>query len=80
MVSPERFLYDIDKGFKPDEINTLINYTLYAPPDVFKAMQDKILDFNAYDKKIGAILQELGRKKATMVTTNKSQKKKIKIE
>ena len=54
---------DLDKGFNLNEIEILIKYEMYAPSDVFKALKNKKIDFDEYDKNIGKLLQDLGSEK-----------------
>ena len=49
---PEMLKADIDKGFEPDEIQTLMDYELFAPSDVLSAVKKKTLDFEKYDNEL----------------------------
>ena len=63
---PEMFKADIDSGFNADEVEKLMQYGLYAPSDVLKAVLDKTLDIDEYDGNIGKKLNKLGAKKGSL--------------
>ena len=72
---PEMLKADIDKGFEPDEIQTLMDYELYAPSDVLSAVKKKTLNFEKYDNEIGKMLNILGSKKGSLSRTAKMKAK-----
>ena len=72
MMKPE-FKSDVDKGFDKDEIQKLTKYELYPPSDVLKASIDGTLDIDEYDKNLGELIKEIGRKKAHLSTTKKNR-------
>ena len=74
MMKPE-FKSDVDKGFDKDEIQKLTKYELYPPSDVLKASIDGTLDIDEYDKNLGELIKEIGRKKAHLSTTKKNRAK-----
>ena len=71
--SPPKYKLDLDKGFNPDEIKTLIKYNLSPPSDVLKGVQNKNIDFNVYNKDLGKKLQKLGAKKGTLSKSKKTR-------
>ena len=54
---------NLDGGFTPDEMQTLMTYNLYAPSDVLMAVKDKKLDWGDYSQQITKLLKEIGREK-----------------
>ena len=71
--SPVKYKADIDKNFTPDELQRLMDYQLYAPSDVMKAVMDKVLDWKEYDIRLGKQLQDLGRKKGQLSRSKKAK-------
>ena len=53
--SPPKYKSDLDKGFNPDEITTLIKHELYPPSDLLKGVQNKEVDFDVYNKNVGEV-------------------------
>ena len=72
MMKPQ-YKSDIDKGFTGEEMQKLIDYELLAPSDVLHGSVTGDLDFDEYNKKIGAKLKDLGRTKRTSVDYQKSK-------
>ena len=66
-----KYKSDLDKGFNPADIQTLMKYELFAPSDVLKGVQNEKLDFDDYNANIGKILQNLGGKKGILSKTKK---------
>ena len=67
---------DLDKGFKSDEIQILINYDLVPPSDVLKLYLKKEIDVDNYERNVGKFIQELGRQKGVLSNTKKRKAKK----
>ena len=66
---------NLDDGFTPDEMQTLMTYNLYAPSDVLMAVKDKKLDWDDYDDKIGKLLKQIGGEKGRLSKNNKMKAK-----
>ena len=72
---------NLDGGFSSDEMQTLIAYNLYAPSDVFKAVNDQKLDWDNYSKQITQLLKQIGREKGGLSKGPKAKEKNVeKIE
>ena len=56
-----KYKSDLDKGFDPADIQTLMKYKLFTPSDVLKGVQNEKLDFDDCDANIGAILKKIRR-------------------
>ena len=66
-----KYRSDLDKGFNPADIQILMSYNLFAPSDVLKGVRNENLDFDDYNKILGKLIQETGRKKAVLSKTKK---------
>ena len=66
---------NLDGGFTPDEMQTLMTYNLYAPSDVLMAVKDKILDWGDYSQQITKLLKEIGREKGGLSKGPKAKEK-----
>ena len=76
-----KYKSDLDKGFDPAEIQTLMKYKLFAPSDVLKGVQNKKLNFKDYIANIGAILKNLGGKKGSLSKNKKTRgSRKVEID
>ena len=75
MMETTKHQSNLDVGFTPDELQTLMAYKLYTPSDVFKAVKDKKLDWDDYDDKIGKLLKEIGREKGGLSKGVKAREK-----
>ena len=69
--SPPEYKSDLDKGFNPADIQTLVKYKLYPPSDVLKGVRNKILDFNDYNNNLGKITKKLGSEKGGLSKSKK---------
>ena len=54
---------NLDGGFTPDEMQTLMEYNLYTPSDVLAGVKDKKLDWDNYNGQITKLLKQIGREK-----------------
>ena len=63
MMESPKLQSNLDGGFTPDEMQTLMTYNLYAPSDVLMAVKDKKLDWGDYSQQIIKLLKEIGREK-----------------
>ena len=68
-----KYKSDLDKGFNPADIQTLMKYNLFTPSDVLKGVRSKTLDFDDYDANIGKILQSIGRQKGVLSKSKKNE-------
>ena len=68
-----KYKSDLDKGFNPADIQTLIKYKLFTPSDVLKEVQNENLDFDDYDANVGKIIQNLGGQKGALSKTKKTR-------
>ena len=66
---------NLDSGFSSDEMQTLAKYNLIVPSDVFKAVNDKQLDWGDYSKQITKLLKEIGRGKGGLSKGSKAREK-----
>ena len=66
---------NLDDGFTPDEIQTLMKYELFALSDVLMAVKDKKLDWHYYDDKIGKLLKQIGSEKGRLSKNHKMKAK-----
>ena len=64
---------DIDKHFTPEEIKRLMEYQLPAPSDVMKLVMKNDLNWREFDKSLGKLNQDLGRKKGHLSKSKKSK-------
>ena len=72
---------NLDGGFTPDELQTLMAYNLYTPSDVLMGVKDKKLDWDNYSKQITQLLNEIGREKGGLSKGPKAREKNVgKIE
>ena len=72
---------NLDGGFTPDEMQTLMAHNLYAPSDVLMGVKDKKLDWDNYSKQITQLLKEIGREKGGLSKGVKAREKNVeKIE
>ena len=72
---------NLDGGFTPDEMQTLMAYNLYAPSDVLMGVKDKKLDWDNYSRQITQLLKEIGREKGSLSKGAKAREKNVeKIE
>ena len=72
---------NLDGGFTPDEMKTLMAFNLYAPSDVMMGVKDKKLDWDNYSKQITQLLKEIGREKGGLSKGVKAREKNVeKIE
>ena len=71
--SPPKYRADIDKNFSPEEIERLMDYQLFAPSDVMKAVMANELTWKEYDIRLGKQLQDLGRKKGHLSKSKKAK-------
>ena len=66
--SPPKYKSNLDKGLNPADIQTLTKYELFMPSDLMKGVQNKTLDFNDCDNKLGKLTKGLGRQKGVLIT------------
>ena len=69
---------DLDKGFKSDEIQILMNYDLAPPSDVLISYMKKEIDIDNYERNVGEIIKELGRQKGVLSNSKKKKSSKQK--
>ena len=72
-ISPLLYNADIDKHFTPEEIKQLMEYQLPAPSDVMKLVMKNDLNWREFDKSLGKLNQDLGRKKGHLLKSKKSK-------
>ena len=73
LQSPPKYKADIDKNFSLDELKRLFEYQLPPPSDVMKAVMNNDLNWREFDKTIGKLGQELGRKKGQLSRSKKAK-------
>ena len=66
---------DLDGGFTSNELQTFMEYKLYSPSDVFKAVKDKKLDWDHYNGQITKLLKQIGREKGGLSKGVKAREK-----
>ena len=66
---------NLDGGFTPDEMQTLMTYNLYTPSDVLMGVKDKKLDWDNYSRQITQLLKEIGREKGGLSKGVKAREK-----
>ena len=64
---------DLDKGFNSDEKKTLTYYDFNSPSDLLKRVQNGNVDFDKYNRDVGLLLQELGRRKGSLSKSKKAR-------
>ena len=73
LPSPPKYKADIDKNFSVDELKRLFEYQLPPPSDVMKAVVNNDLNWKEFDKTIGKLGQDLGRKKGQLSRSKKTK-------
>ena len=73
LQSPPKYKADIDKNFSLDELKRLFEYQLPPPSDVMKAVMNNDLNWREFDKTIGKLGQDLGRKKGQLSRSKKAK-------
>ena len=68
---------NLDGGFTPDEMQTLMAHNLYAPSEVLMGVKDKKLDWDNYSKQITQLLKEIGREKGGLSKGVKAREKNV---
>ena len=66
---------NLDGGFTPDEMQTLMEYNFYAPSDVLAGVKDKKLDWDNYNGQITKLLKQIGREKGGLSKGVKAREK-----
>ena len=66
---------NLDGGFTPDEMQTLMEYNLYAPSDVLAGVKDKKLDWDNFNGQITKLLKQIGREKGGLSKGVKAREK-----
>ena len=66
---------NLDGGFTSNELQTFMEYKLYSPSDVFKAVKDKKLDWDHYNGQITKLLKQIGREKGGLSKGVKAREK-----
>ena len=54
----------------------LIKHKQLQPSDVLKGVQNKTLNFDDYNKKLGSLTRKLGHEQGSLSNTKKARKKK----
>ncbi|XP_068697740.1 uncharacterized protein [Montipora foliosa] len=73
MVKSPQYKSDLDKGFDPEEIQSLIKYNLFAPSDVLKGVRDGSINFDKYNQNLSKLTMRLGGDKGRLSKNKKSK-------
>ena len=72
-ITPPHYKADIDKNFTLEELKRLMEYQLPPPSDVMEAVMKNDLNWREFDKTLGKLNQDLGRKKGQLSKSKKAK-------